>query len=225
MAFSEKLYQLRKKRGYSQEQLARELGVSRQAISRWELGEVVPDTANVLALCKLFSVTADELLREDTQPEPERSRDTDTAPETDATAEPDPDEEKQQLQRDIRSVNTGILVRVAFLAACLGLHMWMNTGDPAWRFVFVMWGIIAVVGIAWWNHRWFFRDKGSFILLRWDVLLTVLGAFLPRVLSGILGNWGTFLGAVPGALVISLPIRTLLTDHYRVEPPGRRKES
>ena len=39
MTFQEKLYQ------HSQEQLARELGVSRQAISRWELGEVVPDTA------------------------------------------------------------------------------------------------------------------------------------------------------------------------------------
>lgn len=223
MTFQEKLYQLRRERGYSQEQLARELGASRQAISRWE---VVPDTANVLALCKFFSVSADALLREDTQPEPERNRDTaNTASETDATAETDLDEEKQQLQRDIRSVNTGLLVRIAFLAACLGLHMWMNTGDSAWRFVFFVWEVIAVVGVAWWNHRWYFRDKGSFILLRWDVLLAVLGAFLPRVLSGIPGNWGTFLGVLPGVQVINLPIRTLLADHYRVEPPDRRKES
>ena len=44
MTFGEKLYQLRRERGISQEFLAQELNVSRQAISRWELGEVVPDT-------------------------------------------------------------------------------------------------------------------------------------------------------------------------------------
>ena len=46
MTFGEKLYQLRKGRSMSQEALAGELGVSRQAISRWELGEVLPDTAS-----------------------------------------------------------------------------------------------------------------------------------------------------------------------------------
>ena len=50
MTFGEKLYQLRKGRSMSQEALAGELGVSRQAISRWELGEVLPDTASVLAV-------------------------------------------------------------------------------------------------------------------------------------------------------------------------------
>lgn len=51
MTFGEKLYRLRTEQGISQEALARKLGVSRQAISRWELGEVIPDTANVLAVC------------------------------------------------------------------------------------------------------------------------------------------------------------------------------
>ena len=49
----------------SQEVLARELGVSRQAISRWELGEVVPDTENVLAMSRLFEVSTDYLLRDE----------------------------------------------------------------------------------------------------------------------------------------------------------------
>ena len=65
MTFGEKLYQLRTERGMSQEALARSLGVSRQAISRWELGEVVPDTANVLAVSRKFGVSTDYLLRED----------------------------------------------------------------------------------------------------------------------------------------------------------------
>lgn len=229
MAFSEKLYRLRKERGYTQEQLARELDVSRQAISRWELGEAVPGTANVLALCRLFSVTADELLSEDTRPKPEINQDAvDTASgtepeEPDASGILDPEEEKRQLRRDILRVNTGILVRIAFLTACVGLHNWLQTGDPVWRFVLAVWGIIAVAGIAWWNHGWYIRDRGSYALLRWDLLLTAIGAFLPRILADIPGNWGIFLGLVPGAFVIGLPIRQLLADHYRVEPPGRRK--
>ena len=56
MTFGEKLYRLRKERGMSQEALAQELGVSRQAISRWELGEVAPDTGNVLAASRLRGV-------------------------------------------------------------------------------------------------------------------------------------------------------------------------
>ena len=64
MTFGEKLYQLRKQRGISQESLAQELNVSRQAISRWELNEVVPDTENVLAVSRRFGVSTDYLLRD-----------------------------------------------------------------------------------------------------------------------------------------------------------------
>ena len=62
MTFGEKLHRLRRERGLSQEALAAELGVSRQAVSRWELGEVVPDTANVLAVSRIFGVSTDYLL-------------------------------------------------------------------------------------------------------------------------------------------------------------------
>ena len=71
MTFGEKLYQLRKGRSMSQEALAGELGVSRQAISRWELGEVLPDTASVLAVSRLFGVSTDYLLLSDCTSEAE----------------------------------------------------------------------------------------------------------------------------------------------------------
>ena len=61
MALSEKLYTLRKKSGLSQEQLAEKLLVSRQAVSRWENGEVLPDAPNLLQLSKLFGVSIDVL--------------------------------------------------------------------------------------------------------------------------------------------------------------------
>ena len=65
MRFGEKLQALRKARGWSQEELARQINVSRQALSKWESGAAVPDTENVVALSRLFGVTTDYLLLEE----------------------------------------------------------------------------------------------------------------------------------------------------------------
>ncbi len=62
MNFSEKIYILRTGRGYSQETLAEKLNVSRQAVSKWELGTVLPDTDKIIALSELFNVSTDSLL-------------------------------------------------------------------------------------------------------------------------------------------------------------------
>lgn len=63
MVFGKKLKQLRKQRGMSQEQLAAQIMVSRQAISKWETGESMPDTDNILQLSELFGVSIDYLLK------------------------------------------------------------------------------------------------------------------------------------------------------------------
>ena len=65
MKLSDKIILLRKQRGWSQEALAEQLGVSRQAVSRWEGGTALPDAANILQLSKLFAVSADYLLNDD----------------------------------------------------------------------------------------------------------------------------------------------------------------
>ena len=65
MKLSEKILTLRKQHNLSQEELAEKLNVSRQAVSRWEVGSAQPDASNVLQLSKLFGVTADYLLNED----------------------------------------------------------------------------------------------------------------------------------------------------------------
>ncbi len=64
MTLSEKILTLRKGSGMSQEELADKLNVSRQAISRWEMGTAMPDVTNVLGLSKLFGVTTDYLLHD-----------------------------------------------------------------------------------------------------------------------------------------------------------------
>lgn len=65
MKLADKILNLRKTHGMSQEDLADKLNVSRQAISRWEMGTAQPDTPNVLQLSKLFGVTTDYLLNDD----------------------------------------------------------------------------------------------------------------------------------------------------------------
>ena len=64
MKFSEKLFQLRKKAGMSQEELAEQLEVSRQAISRWEMGTAMPDAPNLLRISTLFGISVDYLLHD-----------------------------------------------------------------------------------------------------------------------------------------------------------------
>lgn len=58
---SEKIYTLRREKGWSQEQLAEKVGVSRQAISKWEGGLSTPELEKLKALCSCFDITLDEL--------------------------------------------------------------------------------------------------------------------------------------------------------------------
>ena len=62
MSIGERLYNLRKERNLSQEDLANELGVSRQTVSKWETGESTPDFDKIIPLCDFFGITSDELI-------------------------------------------------------------------------------------------------------------------------------------------------------------------
>lgn len=64
MILADKLIELRKRRGWSQEELAEQLGVSRQSVSKWESAQSVPDMERVLQLSELFGVTTDYLLKD-----------------------------------------------------------------------------------------------------------------------------------------------------------------
>lgn len=63
----QKILTHRKRMGLSQEELAARLGVSRQAVSKWELGTSTPDPSNIVALAKLFGISTDELLMDEPQ--------------------------------------------------------------------------------------------------------------------------------------------------------------
>ena len=67
MELGNKIYEHRKKLGLSQEQLAEKIGVSRQTISKWELGETSPDIKQAQMLSQIFNVSLDELTGNDTK--------------------------------------------------------------------------------------------------------------------------------------------------------------
>lgn len=100
MKLNEKILSLRKKLGLSQEELAEKLNVSRQAVSRWEVGSAQPDASNVLQLSKLFGVTADYLLND----EYESDRDVPIVRQTESSA-----------KRQVRRLAAGFVAGVGLL--------------------------------------------------------------------------------------------------------------
>lgn len=62
MDFNNRLYQLRKQKGFSQEELANRLNVSRQTVSKWEVGDSTPDMEKLVAMSDLFDVSLDLLV-------------------------------------------------------------------------------------------------------------------------------------------------------------------
>lgn len=67
MILAEKITALRKKNGWSQEELAMQLNVSRQSVSKWESAASIPDLDRILQLSRLFGVTTDYLLKDDAE--------------------------------------------------------------------------------------------------------------------------------------------------------------
>lgn len=69
MILADKIIKLRKKNGWSQEELADKMHVSRQAVSKWEAAQTTPDLEKILGLAKLFGVTTDYLLKDELESE------------------------------------------------------------------------------------------------------------------------------------------------------------
>lgn len=63
MKFNDRLYELRRQKGLSQEELANRIGVSRQTVSKWEIGDTVPDMDKLIALGNVFEISLDELVK------------------------------------------------------------------------------------------------------------------------------------------------------------------
>lgn len=104
MNLTEKMIDLRKKKGLTQEDLSEQMNVSRQTISRWEFGEVAPSAENLKKLSKFYVVPLDYLLNDD-------------------AALPEPQKEEKQTPPPAKSRCWGIIALVLIIAAILTLAM------------------------------------------------------------------------------------------------------
>lgn len=136
LEIANRLQKLRKEKGYSQEQLAEELGISRQAVSKWERAEASPDTDNLICLAKLYGVSLDYLLstedsleeiKEQTKSEPEVI----TEPIDDEEDE-DKDEKQSKLSEAMNVVITMLIPMIYFVMGFLW-GLW----HPGW-IIFMM---------------------------------------------------------------------------------------
>lgn len=136
--FSEKLLELRRKEGLSQEQLADRLGVTRQSVSKWESGAAVPELSKLVALSDLFSVSVDYLVK-DRLEEPERPAE--APPPSTAKLE----EQMEEISRYFRSWTWESKTRLfglPLVSICLSFYPHMLRCRKSAR------GIIAIGNIA-----------------------------------------------------------------------------
>ncbi len=136
--FSEKLLELRRKEGLSQEQLADRLGVTRQSVSKWESGAAVPELSKLVALSDLFSVSVDYLVK-DRLEEPERPAE--APPPSTAKLE----EQMEEISRYFRSWTWESKTRLfglPLVSICLSFYPHMLHCRKSAR------GIIAIGNIA-----------------------------------------------------------------------------
>jgi transcriptional regulator with XRE-family HTH domain len=135
MKLHEKIYYCRKKAGYSQEEMADKLGVSRQAVSKWETGEAVPELAKFSAIAKLFNVTTDWLLKDDdSEPEAPETERSESAP---RVADEISDGVMSIISKMWRAYGwlIGIIMMIGgagmFLVASVGMVAFVNMGKTA----------------------------------------------------------------------------------------------
>lgn len=141
-----RLVQLRKEKGYSQEELAAQLGISRQAVSKWERAESSPDTDNLILLARLYGISLDRLLMTSAPDEELRDPDketTDSAPEnavvensplvpdfepTDEPVDENVPDDEDVFRPDLLTGAVSLLAFLVFILLGFGWGLW----HPGW---------------------------------------------------------------------------------------------
>ena len=129
MELHENLARLRKEKGLSQLELAEELNVTRQAVSRWETGAAVPMVDTLVQLSRLYGVTVDDLLLNDVHL-PEKQ----PVPEEPPKEDPPPEKTESPAKTPVRQFPLWPLAVVGIAAVCGGILIWgmlTNSGGDA----------------------------------------------------------------------------------------------
>lgn len=111
MSFSEKLIKLRKQHGFSQEELGYKLNVTRQTVSKWELGQTVPEMNKLISLSQIYGISLDELTNEDN-----------TTKKDDIKIET----ENKTKDKDLRKILIPLIIVLIVIALILGIYKISN---------------------------------------------------------------------------------------------------
>lgn len=206
---ADRLVELRKENGLSQEALAARLGVSRQAISKWERAEASPDTDNLIALATLYGMTLDELLHKVNNEE---------LPVTSANNADKKEERAARVRRQPLYPKTArnmfifpfpVLIGLIYVAICYFTEK--NGGADLWSTLWLMFLLIPVYYMFAAACRT--RSKKAFLFVM-PVPIIIIAIYLS--LGMFLSLWGA------GALVfIAVPLYYWFIAFY---VKGRRKE-
>ncbi len=132
-----KLYELRKQAGLSQEAFAEKLGVSRQAVSKWECGASLPDTDNLITIANLYNISLDELIGRPAPAKADEAQDEDDKEDAEAQVyysdDGTPADTKRKTLRFLHALPYPVFVTVVFLL---------------WGFLLDGWGIAWTVFIT-----------------------------------------------------------------------------
>ena len=179
MTLGEKIQTLRKQRNISQEQLAEHMNVTRQAVSKWELSESVPDVENIVRLSGILDVSTDYLLKDPPVPSVQTPQATTWPPKDhESFYDGEEDEDEFQMRGRFRLEFSNAIYPVAVLVY-LFLGFRYSLWHPGWIVFVVAWFIeeivdfvktgkfhISVYGVAgvaflvlgfvfgWWSYAW-----------------------------------------------------------------------
>lgn len=118
MSFSEKLIKLRKQHGFSQEELGYKLNVTRQTVSKWELGQTVPEMNKLISLSQIYGISLDELTNEDELNVDNTTKKDDIKIET--------ENKDKTKDKDLRKILIPLIIVLIVIALILGIYKISN---------------------------------------------------------------------------------------------------
>ncbi len=193
MKLHDKLLKLRKEQGMTQEELAEQLNVSRQAVSRWEMGTALPDTENVLHLSKLYGVSTDYLLNDDY----ESDKDLPVVKRAKMETE-------EKLHRRFSFISSSLSELILFM----GMFYSVVRGSKTWLFIEIVLSIVQLFLHEYSNYIFDVRFRSSGYNLyrkRYHILWMWLVTYFPLRYAALL---------ISDSKILSIKIELLLVVLY-----------
>lgn len=150
-----RLLRLRKEHGFSQEDLAAKIGISRQSVSKWERAEASPDTDNLIALARLYGVSLDDLLLTETRSEEAGGKKEDCRREESVHGEGPPPDENGGPNKTEAALTAGPPAGPGFKSSPIssessGMSLWLAFPYPV--FITILFLLLGCFG--WWHPGW-----------------------------------------------------------------------